>query len=109
MLKDNMVVERIWRNQRRQKLDQGDPRPWKLQAEIGQPVEAAMQVGLGKVVDQSGKANTGTKGLEEANTGEMKIEVAWVRKTMKPYYPMTMEVLQINLPQCKAAYTKTVV
>ncbi len=68
----------------------------------GQPVQAPVEDGLGKVEDQSGKANAGTE-ESEAGTGKTEVKAAYVRKAIKPYHSMTIEVLQINLHQCKAA------
>ncbi len=49
---------------------------------------AGMKVELGMMEDQSEKENAGTEG-SEAGTGKTEMKVAWV------------EVLQINLHQCK--------
>ncbi len=69
----------------------------------GQPEQATMEVGLKVVENQSGKANVGTEG-SEAGTGKIDVETAWVRKAMKKYHPITVEVLQIHLSQCKIVY-----
>ncbi len=66
----------------------------------GQPVQAVTEVGLEKVKDQSGKSNAGTEG-SEAGTEKTEVEAARVRKDLKSYHPMTMEVLQINLHNAK--------
>ncbi len=55
-----------------------------------QPVKAALEVRLGKMEDQLGKANARTERSEDG-TGKTEVEAAWV------------EVLQINLHQCRVA------
>ncbi len=57
----------------------------------GQPVQAAMEIGLG-IEDRPGNANAGTERLEPG-TSKTKMETAWVRKVMKPYYLKTADVL----------------
>ncbi len=53
-----------------------------------QSVPTAMEVELRKVEDQSKTTNAGTEGME-TEIGKTKVEVAWIKKTMKPNHPMT--------------------
>ncbi len=66
------------------------------------PVTLVTTVTRGKAKNQSGKANAGTKG-SEAGAGKTEVNATCVRKAVKPYHPMTMKVLQINLYKYKAA------
>ncbi len=45
----------------------------------GQPLQAAMEVGLGKVEYQSGRANAAID-ESDAGTGKREVETAWKRK-----------------------------
>ncbi len=59
-------------------------------------MQAATKVGLGKVEDQSRKAHAETE-RSEAGTGKTEVEVARVKKAMKPYHSKTIKVSQNKL------------
>ncbi len=77
MPKDTTVVEVDMEEPQKAKAGSWKPRTsFAGVSKYGRPVQAAMEVGLGKVEDQSGKVNAGTE-ESEAGTGKTEAEKAW--------------------------------